>query len=88
MLNLQDARTQLVLKGCYLHGIPHSAAVFVEAGSLRMEGSHSCRLIPLSLRAYNKILTRPAYAVQHTMLVPSGHRTGLLQTGRGEGWCV
>ncbi len=35
---VQGPETQLVMKGCYLHGVPHSAAVFAEAGRVHMEG--------------------------------------------------
>jgi hypothetical protein len=35
----QGPDAQLVLLDCYLHGVPHSSAITVEAGRLRMEGA-------------------------------------------------
>ena len=53
---VQGPETQLVMKGCYLHGVPHSAAVFAEAGKVQLEGGQNASASAIADLNVNLIL--------------------------------
>ncbi|KAK9914883.1 hypothetical protein WJX75_001872 [Coccomyxa subellipsoidea] len=71
--------TRLVLKSCYLHGVPHSAAVFAEAGKVRMEGCTvtNCQMAMNACQGVEVDIRNNDLSFNEVALVVDGH--GLIQ---------